>query len=569
MSSTDVVNEYIAIINKLEELRLLLKDKLTQLKVIDNDDLLAANMTFPKLLTKVNPTDINSVINKQLPNFPIDRTTDFVTDFKINGEYNQQYSIEAFNSLLIDKLNFYRNYLMYQLENMGIDKNEINQAITIKNLILLLDKIEKIKTIDNIILNETTLFVNQNNTLNVSILDETNEEVEVGTLEIYDNNICIYKKNIGEEVVITPTIVGQHTYTFRYTNILTNENNEEIAIKKYKTSDFFTVTFDIIYPSLQGFFTLQNITTTSEYYTGELDDSSGNITDKWNIDVTIFNSNGQSINKPISFDIYMYDDEHLVTQGVTNNLGHAQITNVLIPYSNSDFITFREPAVIYFTDMDSEYVVDDLNIKDLSFIQDPTLINGEITYERIKITDETYLDDLNDCITDIYITDDILNYTTFYTTEHILLEEIDNLEVILAPFITEIFYKNENVTYETVTNKKYEYDKTEPDYSVPLILRTTLNDIQYPNTELYHDINIYRSLNVFYVSDINMDTNGDLIIDLIERKTIKNSNIVRNISMVDENLVIESNTIKRGNDSQLYAYVSGVYLDENDDLVFE
>ena len=140
MTAADVVNEYIAIINKLEELRLLLKKKLIQLKAIDSSGLIdGENVTFPKLLTKVNPTDINSITNKQLPNQPVDLTDDFVTDFKINGSFNSQYSIEDFNSLLIDKFNFYREYLMYQLENMGVSKNEINQAITIKNLILPLD----------------------------------------------------------------------------------------------------------------------------------------------------------------------------------------------------------------------------------------------------------------------------------------------------------------------------------------------------------------------------------------------------------------------------------------------
>ena len=500
MTAADVVNEYIAIINKLEELRLLLKKKLIQLKAIDSSGLIdGENVTFPKLLTKVNPTDINSITNKQLPNQPVDLTDDFVTDFKINGSFNSQYSIEDFNSLLIDKFNFYREYLMYQLENMGVSKNEINQAITIKNLILLLDKVDKIKTIDNITCDDTTIYINQNNILDVYIYDETGIEVKKGTLEIYENGTCIYSKNIGEEVIITPTTIGEHTYNFKYVN---KDKNTNTTINKYITSELFSITIDVIYPPLEGFFTLQNITTTSKYYTGNEDDFIGYENDKWDIDVNIFDISQNSINQTIPFDIYMYDDQHLVTSGVTDATGHVKLTNVTIPYANSDLIDFRESAVtFYIIDEQQNNVATTDNIDELSFIKNPTFVDGRLTYKRAIFTKNNYLDDLNGCVIDVQQNGTSIQYTTFSTSEHIKLSEINNLSETIGHLVTEIFYKTKTINdvvtiteldYETLVNKKYQYDKNSPDYSVPLILKTTLDDPTHPNVELYHDITIYH-----------------------------------------------------------------------------
>lgn len=500
MTVADVVNEYIAIINKLEELRLLLKKKLIQLKAIDSSGLIdGENVTLPKLLTKVNPTDINSITNKQLPNQPVDLTDDFVTDFKINGSFNSQYSIEDFNSLLIDKFNFYREYLMYQLENMGVSKNEINQAITIKNLILLLDKVDKIKTIDNITCDDTTIYINQNNILDVYIYDETGIEVEKGTLEIYENGTCIYSENIGEEVIITPTTIGEHTYNFKYVN---KDKNTNTTINKYITSELFSITIDVIYPPLEGSFTLQNITTTSKYYTGNEDDFIGYENDKWDIDVNIFDINQNSINQTIPFDIYMYDDQHLVTSGVTDTTGHVKLTNVTIPYANSDLIDFRESAItFYITDEQQNNVVTTDNIDELSFIKNPTFVDGRLTYKRAIFTKNNYLDDLNGCVIDVQQNGTSIQYTTFSTSEHIKLSEINNLSETIGHLVTEVFYKTKTINdvvtiteldYETLVNKKYQYDKNSPDYSVPLILKTTLDDPTHPNVELYHDITIYH-----------------------------------------------------------------------------
>ena len=502
MTAADVVNEYVAIINKLEELRLLLKKKLIQLKAIDSSGLVdGENVTFPKLLTKVNPTDIGSIINKQLPNQPVDLTDDFVADFKVNGSFNSQYSIEDFNSLLIDKFNFYREYLMYQLENMGVSKSEINKAITIKNLILLLDKVGKIKTIDNITCDDTTIYINQNNILDVYIYDETNIEVEEGTLEIYENGTCIYSENIGEEVIITPTTIGEHTYNFKYVN---KDKNTNATINKYITSELFPITINVIYPSLEGSFTLQNTTTTSKYYTGNEDDFIGYESDKWDIDVNIFDINQNSINQTIPFNIYMYDNQHLVTSGVTDATGHVKLTNITIPYTNSDFIDFRESAVtnFYITDEPSSNIVTTNDIDELSFIKNPTFVDGKLTYKRVVFTKNNYLDDLNDCIIDIQQNGASIQYTTFSTSEHTKLSEINNLSETIGHLITEVFYKTETINdiititelnYETLTNEKYQYDKASPNYSVPLILKTTLDDPTHPNAELYHDINIYHT----------------------------------------------------------------------------
>lgn len=600
MTATDVVNEYIATINKLKELRLLLKNKLIQLKAIDSTGLIDGNdVTLPKLLTKVNPIDINSTVNKELPDKPIDLTNDFITDLD-----NPQYSIDAFNSLLIDKINFYRKYMMYQLENMGVPKYEINTAITLKNLILLLDKVEKIRTIDYIFCDEDTLIVNQDNDIIVTILDEIGYDVTSGVLEIYENGIRIYRKNIDEPVSIRPTTVGEHTYSFRYVNVTIDQNNNETVVKKYLTSDFFDITFNVIYMPLDGVMTLKNITSTSKYY----DSSEGYIVDKWNINVDITDIDENIINQEIPFHIYMNDTNHLLYTGTTDALGHAEIDNMDIPYYSSDFVNFKEEAVTSYTkpeapspndpssmystfqsdetvsikiglvdqngdpvagaevklydDNDthttSEYLKlidiqkkeintlltisseqtivekgkplqintkyvddserpienaevslyanpDDEEVEsEMSFIKNPTLqtktiIQNEeeiekdiITYSRVVFSPNNYLDDLNGCIIDINIVDGNLQYTTFQTTQHIKISDINNLRSKIGHIITELFYDGENVDYETINIKKYEYEKAIENTDVYLILETDLTATGYQNITIDHPIAIYH-----------------------------------------------------------------------------
>ena len=603
MTAQDVVNEYITTINKLEELRLLLKRKLIQLKAIDSTGLIdGKNVTLPKLLTKVNPTDLNSVINKNLPNQPIDLTDNFVTDLN-----NSQYSIEAFNSLLIDKINFYRKYMMYQLENMGVPKYDINTAITLKKLILLLDKVERIRTVDYIFCDEDTLIVNQDNEIKVTILDEIGYDVISGVLEIYENGTCIYRKNVDKDVIIKPTTIGEHTYSFRYVNITLDENNNEInTVNKYITSNFFNITFDVIYTPLDGSIILKNITPTSKYYTIEEDGIEGYVVDKWDIDVNITNIDGDAINQRIPFKIYMNDTNHLLYTGVTDASGYAKIDNINIPYCNSEFVNFKEEAItsykkpeapepndsiyntfqsdeiidikfglvdengepisgaevklyiddnthifserlqlidiqkkeintlltisseqitvqngnqlkidaIYIDDFgepieDAEVVFyanpDDKDVEsELSFVKNPTLetkiiIEDEeevekevITYSRVNFTSNNYLDDLNGCITDISIVNGVLQYSTFQTSQHIKISNINNLRNKVGYIITELFYDGENVDYETINLKKYEYEKDIENTDVYLILETTLDASGYENITIDHPIIIYH-----------------------------------------------------------------------------
>ena len=77
----------------------------------------------------------------------------------------------------------------------------------------------------------------------------------------------------------------------------------------------------------------------------------------------------------------MYDDQHLVTSGVTDATGHVKLTNVTIPYVNSDLIDFRESAItFYIIDEQQNNVVTTDNIDELSFIKNPTFVDGRLTY---------------------------------------------------------------------------------------------------------------------------------------------------------------------------------------------
>ena len=184
---SDVTNNYIKIQNKINELTSLLERKLIQLGAIEENQ----NLTFPQLLAQVVPENLQA-LNKELPNKPIDRTENFITD-----PTDPSYSIDAFNITLINKFMFYRRYLMYQLDNMGVNKNDINNARTIKNLILLLDNIilplQKICLID----------IDFNNSDDLIVQD-------IMSVDVNDDDLIIDIAYEDEEIILTTVNVRNY-----------------------------------------------------------------------------------------------------------------------------------------------------------------------------------------------------------------------------------------------------------------------------------------------------------------------------------------------------------------------
>lgn len=483
VAADNTIIQYKKIVHELNDLRNLLRTKLIQLKAID------ANVGYPSfntLVSKVTPTDINSIINYNLPNVPIDTTRHFNTTTDISNYLDSNVALSEMNLLLIKKILFYREYLKHQLRNMGINEKDIKKDDSLKGLILLLNKVEKVKD-TRIICDTDILYANYDNVLGLTVYDETDIEVTVGTIEIYDGNILLYSYDVSDDIIIRPTLTGNKTYTLKYIN----EAND-VVYDKYNKSEI-NANFRIIQTELDGTILLQNITATSKYYTGNIDDTEGYQIDNWDINVNITNHNGQTINHAIPFKIYIGNESHLLYSGETNTLGNKTISNINIPYYSSNFNNFREKAVTFFAliDIDND---DEPIINKLSFIKDPTLENDEITYKRVKFTENNYLDDLNGCVTNISIQNNTLQYTTFQTNQHIKISEVNNLENIVQNLVTELFHNKSNNTldYETIFTNKYEYVKDEFDTSIPIILKTEMNSDDYIDAILTHPITLYH-----------------------------------------------------------------------------
>jgi len=497
------IQQYRNIVTKINELRELLSEKLIKLGAINTDGSITTNNgliitpSFSTLLTKATPEDIRSIINLNLPNKPIDTTLQFdTTNDIVNYLYTDNtkettkikdntLTLSEINLLLINKFLFYHKYLSYELENMGIPKYDINQAKTIKKLILLLDRIERTKE-TKIIYNDTdnTIYINQDNILPIKVVDFYDEiPVTNGTINIYENNIKINTEpiSIDDDIIVYPTTLGTHTYTIEY-----------VPTTNHYLPSMETFILEALNPPLDGEISLHNITTTSRFYdANSVDDINGYKEDNWDINIKIYDNLKHSINKPIPFDIYL-EDIYLFS-GETDSLGNATLHNINIPYYNSDLIDLYYREV---EQLEETIIYTDEELKrHLIFIKDITIDNDKrMTYTIIELNEEDYLDEINDCIKHLVIDNNCnLHYNKFYTDQHIKIKDVPDLREILNDMITEIYFDGEHLAYEVFGTKFYEVVNDHTSQSLTLILKTTLNDNNYPDTDILHAINLYHN----------------------------------------------------------------------------
>lgn len=495
MTADNAIDQYKKIVRKINDIRNLLRTKLIYLGVD-----IEGHPSFNTLLSKVTPTDINSVVNKNLSDIPIDTTEHFETKEDIHNYFytNEEvdFVLSQANLLLLRKFLFYREYLKKQLFNMGISQAEIKRADTIKNLILLLDRVERIRKV-HLVSESDTLYVNKNTTIEIDITDDMGELVQNGIIKIYLGSQAIgtpYKiYQLDDNFLINVDAPGEYTFTIEYVN--TNLDGS-VVYKQYEPTAPITITLNAIYESLDGNIIAKNMNTQSKYYWGNDTEVAGFENDYWDFDIEIADAEGVSIGQRIPFDICMGDTDHIITSGITDSSGHSIISNVTIPYYSSDFISFREEAITKFasTNIHNDYSDEDI-LYSLSFIKNPVLENNNITYQRVHYTDRNTLNELNGCITDISIVNNELQYTTFNTSQTTKLKNIDNLADTLKVLVTEIFYdkKTNTIDYETINTLKYEYEKEESEKNTYLILKTKLNQEKFPDAEITTPINIYHA----------------------------------------------------------------------------
>lgn len=488
MSIDNAIIEYKRIVRSLNEIRELLRTKLIQIGVPIN-----GYPSLNTLMLKVNPTDINSVVNKNLPNIPIDTTQHFGSQQDIHNYLHNNFILSRANLLLIRKFLFYNEYLKHQLSNMGVSETEIKNATTLKSLILLLDRVERKRKV-YVTSGSEIVYINKDTEIEITIRDDTDEFVQDGIIKIYLGSQTTgtpYKiYQLKDPFLINVSEPGQYTFTIEYVN--TNLDGS-INYNLYQPTEPITITLKAVYELLDGTISAKNMNNKSKYFWMNKGEVAGYENDFWDLDIQITNIEGENINRAIPFDIYAGDTNHKVTSGVTDTLGYSHMSNVQIPYCSSEFIDFREEAISKFAAIDIDFYVNDDDVLDsLSFIKNPKIVDNVITYQRINFTGENTLNELNGCITEIRLVDGKLRYTTFYTTQNIKIKNVDNLVDKIGSFVTEIFYNKTVFDYETVSNKKYEYTKDIVVKNIDLILQTKINIPEYPDIKIDTPINIYH-----------------------------------------------------------------------------
>ena len=364
--SDNTVRQYEKLTNKTLELRSLLVSKLIKFNIINEDN----GQSFSNLIQLVTPQNMNSVV--QLNNISIPIYTDYFNNEQDIETYIKQTNITERNVYIIKRIKFYKNYLKARLISMGIDDNLIKRAKTLKDYILLLDKVQRIES-TNIILNgENILYTYVDNSINFVVYSDSGEMVTEGDLEIYKDDAIEpeiinlnYKKVLNEngqytlverdfdEGIISLYLTDLTPITYRIRYLGTNQ---------YMPSEYKTFSFTIQNSPLNPSFELKNITTTSEYYDeNSTDDYAGYQDDQWCISINIKNASNTIINERIPFTLYLQDKTRILYQGETDLDGIKILDNFSIPYYSSDILNNNE---------------DDINIKELYLILE-TELNDE------------------------------------------------------------------------------------------------------------------------------------------------------------------------------------------------
>ena len=492
---SDTIEKYQELAEKTIELRSLLIEKMIRFEIVNED----VGQSFSELVQLITPQSMDSIVKLNTANVPI-YTEYFNTEQSIKT-FLQEHNLTEINIYIIKRIQFYCNYFKAQLINMGMEESILRQAKTLKDYIILLDKVKRVKHTKVILKGDPILYTYMDNPIYFDVYDDTNEPVREGILEIYRDN------------EVTPTLIDLSNFVDTedglFSLYITNKDPITYRVKflgttNYKPSIQETYNFTIEDSPLKAVLTVKNITTTSEYYNTDpdSDDEEGYMEDRWRLTVNVKDVRGNSINQPVPFVIYLQNKNYTLYEGRTDNNGIAVLDNFEIPYHSSDFIDFNGSTIQNFIRLDApqtisiEEALDDLYlIKNLQY-------NGEhITFDRVFFTRGNYLDELNGCVKNITLSSDghIIGYETFYSENHIRIADLSNPREVLNGLVTEVGYITDetnsgelSIGIEYFGEKYYEIEYEDRDPELALVLETELHDEYHPDAVFIHSLNIYH-----------------------------------------------------------------------------
>lgn len=432
-SNENLVQQYKKMLKKMLELKNLLADILISFHVIeeDNDESFHQMLSYVKQIETVYPYTNNNEFDASSEFF----NSNEEIDSYLNENKNRYAKI---NLLLAQKINSYRTYLKDYLYTVGLNPNIINEDITLRHYIECLYQIERVKTTYIIIHDDATLYRNVQNSVPITIFDDTNEQIEDGYLVIKENDLVIYDGTLGE-AYIQSSLIGTHTYVFEFT---------PTDLTHYKPSET-TGTFIIERTPIDITIEAENINEYSTYY---LSNSEGYAEDEWRITIQTKDSLGNIIS---DVPIKIYINDELVYEDRTNIIGQYTYTCQL-PYSsdyNGQSTPFRVETASF----------------NPAFLNQSSTKNFTIYHHLLEIDNEFYIGQTNPL--SIYLVDELTGepLTTITTGENItydddgneIIEEIVVNHPLLGADITITVTLNDQHSTKTLhfDNNKWTFDE--------------------------------------------------------------------------------------------------------------
>ena len=284
-------------------------------------------------------------IEKYYTNNSLPTETDLVSVTYNGIKYNSSGSLIEFNDSLIQKFVFYIKLLKYYLALKGVDLNDVNNANTVVELIELIDFIDAILSTSLTITNaKTEYYAGEDIMISYSLIDNEENEITDGNIEVYDNDIFVTTTSVGSSIIVTPT-AGTHVIKLIYKGTEKYEESQDSFSFTIKPSK---IILDII---------IANQTESSLYYRSA---DTGLNDDKWYIKIVTKDNRGNILpNVPLTIKDIMLDNEGEIESNIL-------LTNNAISDSNGVYIIQNISLSDYgehIIDIETQYLSENISDK--------------------------------------------------------------------------------------------------------------------------------------------------------------------------------------------------------------
>ena len=309
----NIIENYNQISHEVYNLKMLLVFKLQNYGVRDA----SMSLSFEQLIHMVH--NIPSVLCDVDGN--IKPTNDVYQDIHLDN-------ISTYNLELYQRILHYIKWLKYYLLLKGVPIEDVANAQTLRDYIVLISQILRIKSTifdaqyNQLDENDTPtnkIYIGKDNPIDITLMSEDFEDINDGYIVVEEDGEIIQRtrpsNNIDTnqlQIMLAPTQLGEHTYTFYY------EGTEQ-----YLESRHVDLILDVQKGIIQIHISMTNITEESNYYDSA---DTGYIDDNWDINVITTTENDTPIpNVPLT--MIVHDDVNRTWSITTDETGYCNVNN--------------------------------------------------------------------------------------------------------------------------------------------------------------------------------------------------------------------------------------------------